>query len=175
MPIALAMSGSASSGNPPAASTRAMRSDRSASLRSSVARSCRVETRIGGGREVRRLVQHAGPTLGQRNHAARSQPPHGEPSRPVDHLDRGPDLAARLVPFRLGRERFAIEVEDGQQADAAIAARAGLDQQGALAVAAPQLLGDRFFRRQDARRRRVACFSIRPACARSWPPGRTAS
>ncbi len=56
------------------------------------------------------------------------------------------------MPFRLGRERFAVEVEDGQQADAAIAARAGLDQQRPLAMATPQLLGDGFFRRQDARR-----------------------
>jgi hypothetical protein len=33
---------------------------------------------------------------------------------PVNHLNRGPNLTARLVSFRLGRERFTIEVEDSQ-------------------------------------------------------------
>ena len=59
-----------------------------------------------------------------------------------------PHDAPRAV--RLRRERFAFKVEDGQQADLALAARAGFDQQRPLAMATPQLFGYGFFRRQDA-------------------------
>jgi hypothetical protein len=112
----------------------------------------RIETRIGGGRKVRRLVQHAGLTFRQGNHAALSKPPHGEPSRPVDHLYDKPDLVRPFVPIHLRRKRFAIEIEHGQYARATVAARASLDEQRPFAMATSHFIGDGFFRRQDARR-----------------------
>jgi hypothetical protein len=57
-------------------------------------------------------VQRAGGTLSHSYDAIRSQSPHGEPSRLIDHFDGGADLTVRLVPFCLGGERFAVEVED---------------------------------------------------------------
>ncbi len=141
------MSGSASSGKPPAEHAR--HAQRPLGLAAQFGRArLRVETRIGGGGKGRRLMQHAGLPLSQRNHAARRQSAHGEPGRAVDHLNRGTDLTARLMPFRLVRERFTFEVENGQEADATIAAGAGLDQQGPLAMATPQLFGAGFFRRR---------------------------
>ena len=94
------------------------------------------KARIGDGCEVRRPVQHARLASTSHDHPARRQAPHGEPSRAVDDLDRGPAPSARLEPLRLGRERLAVEIEHGQHADAAVAAGARLDQQRALAVAA---------------------------------------
>jgi len=40
-----------------------------------------------------------GTDLGQHDYAARSQSSHGEPGRPIDHFDGGPDLTGGLVPF----------------------------------------------------------------------------